>query len=128
MSLRAPTDRGPATWAPGCRAGGRLVLKRLLFPALFPPPLKGGAEVFAALAARQRLLFLPSTPTATPGAGGLRLGCRVNRPSVGPGSAGLSSYVTRGAVGRPRHHVVPDPASGRRPAGRAWRSPRLRLL
>src|SRR5438105_11382138 len=119
VSLRAPTDRGPATWAPGCRAGGRLVLKRLLFPALFPPPLKGGAEVFAALATRQRLLFLPSTPTATPGAGGLRLGRRVNRPSVGPGSPGLSSYVTRRVVGRSARTVVPDPSSGRRPTRRA---------
>ena len=72
-------------WAPGCRAGGRLVLERLLFPAQLPPPFEGGAEVFAALAARQRLLFLPSTPAATPGAGGLRLGSRVNRPPVGPG-------------------------------------------
>src|SRR5438105_15932802 len=112
MSLRAPTDRGPATWAPGCRAGGRLVLKRLLFPALFPPPLKGGAEVFAALAARQRLLFLPSTPTATPGAGGLRLGCRVNRPSVGPGSPASSSSGPGRGGGWCGGPVVRDPPGG----------------
>src|SRR6266542_2249882 len=118
VSLRAPTDRGPTTWAPGCRAGVRLVLERLLFPAQLPPPLEGGAEVFTALAARQRLLFLPSTPAATPGAGGLRLGSRVNRPPAGPGSPSLSLRVTKRRMGR-TCRTVPDSSSGRCPTRRA---------
>src|SRR5438128_8290655 len=95
MSSRAPTDRGPTTWAPGCRAGGRLVLERLLFSAQLVLPLEGGAEVLAALATQRRLLLLPPTTAATPGARGLRLGSWVHRPMVGPRPLSLSLLLPR---------------------------------
>src|SRR5438128_1006237 len=100
MSPRAPTDRGPTTWAPGCRAGGCLVLERLLFSAQLALPLEGGAEILAALATQRRLLLLPPAPAATPGARDLCLGSWVHRPLAGPGSTSLSSFLSRRGLTR----------------------------
>ena len=95
MSSRAPTDGGPTTWAPGSRTRGRLVLERLLFSAQLALPLEGGTEVLTALAMQRRLLLLPPAPAATPGARGLRLGNRVDRPLAGPGSSSLPSCLAK---------------------------------
>src|SRR5438128_4323322 len=107
MSSRAPTDRGPTTWAPGCRAGGRLVLERLLFSAQLALPLEGGMEVLTALAAQRGIFLMPPAPAASPGARGLRLGSWVRHPLAGPRSPGLSSLLPRRGLTRMRRSA-PD--------------------
>ena len=103
-----------------------MVLERLLFPAQLPLPLEGGAEVFAVLPTQRRLLLLPSAPAVMPGAGGLRLGSRVDRPLAGPGPSSLSLCTTKRGMGQ-TCRTVPDPSIGRCPTRRAWRGP-LRSL
>src|SRR5438105_8416070 len=126
MSSRAPTDRGPTTWAPGCRAGGRLILERLLPSAQLALPHEGGAEVLAVLATQRRLLLLPPAPTVTPGARGLHLGSWVHRPLAGPRPPSLSSLLPRRRLTR-MCRSAPDSSGGRCPTRGAERSP-LRSL
>src|SRR5438105_15499945 len=126
MSSRTSTDRGPTMWAPGCRAGGRLVLERLLFSAQLTLPLESGAEILAALATQRRLLLLPPAPAATPGARGLHLGSWVHRPLAGPRSPRLSSLLLRRGLTR-TCRSAPDSSGGRCSMRGAKRSP-LRSL
>src|SRR6266540_1637903 len=126
MSSRAPTDGGPMTWAPGCRAGGRLVLERLYFSVQLTLSLEGGAEILAALAAQRGIFLLSPAPAATSGAIGLCLGSWVHRPLAGPRSPSLSSLLPRRGLAR-TCRTVPDSSSGRCLTRGAKRNP-LRSL
>src|SRR5438105_2336471 len=103
MSSRASSTGGPTR----CKAGGRLVLERLHFSAQLTLSLEGGAEILAALAAQRGIFLLPPAPVATPGARGLRVGGRVNRPMVGPESSSLSSLLPRRGLAR-TCRTIPD--------------------